>query len=126
MSRKEISKILIVDDEPFMIDMMLLILTELGYEVSTAGNGKEGLRILESVQPDLVITDIVMPDMEGIEFLRALAKERKNLPVIVMSGHAIGMKFLNSAHAFGAKATLQKPFTPGQLSEAITAVEEEL
>ncbi len=126
MNTNKISKILLVDDESSMIDVTQLILTELGYEVSTAGDGREGLKVLESAQPDLVITDIVMPDMEGIEFIRALAKERPSLPVIVMSGHGIGLKFLNSARAFGAKATLQKPFTPRQLSEAITAVESEL
>ena len=126
MNTNKISKILLVDDEPSMTDLTQLILTELGYEVSTAENGKEGLKVLESVQPDLVLTDVVMPDMEGIEFIRTLAKRKKSLPVIVMSGHAIGLRFLNSARAFGAKATLQKPFTPRQLSEAIAAVESEL
>ena len=126
MNRNRISKILLVDDESSMIDVTQLILTELGYEVSTAGDGKEGLKVLESAPSDLVITDMVMPDMEGIEFIRALAKKRPSLPVIVMSGHGIGLKFLNSARAFGAKATLQKPFTPRQLSEAITAVANEL
>ena len=125
MNSKEISKILVVDDEALIIDMMLILLTALGYEVSTAGDGNEGLRTLESAQPDLVITDICMPDMEGIEFIRTLTKRRKSLPVIVMSGHMIGMKFLNSVRAFGAKAILQKPFTPGQLSEVITAAANE-
>ena len=121
MNGNETNKILVVDDEPSMIDLMQLMLAQLGYEVSTASDGKQGLRIIESEEPDLIITDIIMPDMEGIEFIRSLAKERKGLPVIVMSGHPVGMRFLNIVRAFGAKAALQKPFTSEQLSEVIAA-----
>lgn len=112
-------KILVVDDESAIIDLITLILTEEGYEVSTAQNGKEGLKQFESVGPDLIITDIIMPDMEGIEFIKALAKKKKNIPIIVMSGNIIGTKFLKPARLFGAKAALTKPFTTQDLIEMV-------
>ena len=112
-------KILVVDDESTVTDLISLILTEEGYEVSTAQNGKEGLKQFESVGPDLIITDIIMPDMEGIEFIKALVKKKKNIPIIVMSGNIIGTKFLKSARLFGAKATLTKPFTTQDLIETV-------
>jgi len=122
MNRKRIKKILVVDDEPAIIDLVHSILADNGYEVTGAKDGREGLKVFESTNPDLVITDIVMPDMEGIEFMRNLVKKRKGLPIIVMSGNAVGTKFLETARIFGARATLRKPFTVQELLEIVTAV----
>jgi DNA-binding response OmpR family regulator len=115
-------KVLVVDDEPSITDLVSLILTEKGYEVSIANDGKQGLKQFESVEPDLVITDIVMPDMEGIEFIKALVKKKKDIPVIVMSGNIVGRKFLKTACLFGAKAALTKPFTTQELIETIDRI----
>jgi len=123
MSQRGIKKILVVDDESSLTKFLHLVLTKDGYEVATAKDGREGLRVFESIKPDLVITDMVMPDMEGIEFTRSLVKKAKSLPVIVMSGNAIGTKFLNTTCILGARATLQKPFTIRELKESITGVE---
>ncbi len=125
MNQERIKKILVVDDESSITDLVYSILTEKGYEVTTAKDGNEGLKVFESVKPDLVITDIVMPDMEGIEFMRSLVKIRKALPVIVMSGNVLGTKFLETARIFGAQATLRKPFAIQELLEVIAAVEKE-
>ncbi len=125
MNQKRIKKILVVDDESSITDLVYSILTEKGYEVTMAKDGKEGLKVFESVKPDLVITDIVMPDMEGIEFMRSLVKMRKGLPIIVMSGNVLGTKFLETARIFGAQATLRKPFAIQELLEVIAAVEKE-
>ena len=125
MNQEKIKKILVVDDESSITDLVYSILTEKGYEVTTAKDGKEGLKVFESVKPDLVITDIVMPDMEGIEFMRSLVKMRKALPIIVMSGNVLGTKFLETARIFGAQATLRKPFAIQELLEVIAAVEKE-
>ncbi len=113
------TRILMVDDESAITDLISLILTEEGYEVSTAQNGKEGLKQFESVGPDLVITDIIMPDMEGIEFVQALVKKKNNIPIVVMSGNIIGTRFLKPARLFGAKAALTKPFTTQDLIETV-------
>ena len=65
MTKKNI-KVLVVDDSPSITEVLDLILRDNGYEVCLASDGKEGLKIFETAHPDLVITDIVMPDMEGI------------------------------------------------------------
>jgi len=126
MNQRGIQKILVVDDEPSLTNFLHLVLTETGYEVTTAKDGSEGLKVFESIKPDLVITDMVMPDMEGIEFTRSLLKKVKGLPIIVMSGNAVGTKFLKTARIFGARATLQKPFTIQELKETIAGIENEL
>lgn len=126
MNQRGIKKILVVDDEPSITNFLHLVLTETGYEVTTAKDGREGLKVFESIKPDLVITDMIMPDMEGIELIQILMKKRKSLPVIVMSGNAIGTKFLETACIFGARTTLQKPFTIQELKETIAGVENDL
>jgi len=115
-------KVLVVDDEPSITELVGLILSEKGYEVSTANDGRQGLKQFESMKPDLVITDIVMPDMEGIEFIKVLAKKKKEIPVIVMSGNIMGRKFLKTARLFGARAELTKPFTPQELIEVVETI----
>ena len=115
MNQRGIKKILVVDDESSITNMLYLVLTGEGYEVATAKDGREGLKVFESIKPDLVITDIVMPDMEGIEFTRRLVNKRKGLLIIVMSGNAVGTRFLKTARIFGARAALQKPFTIQEL-----------
>ena len=89
MACGSVKKVLVVDDESVV---------------------REGVAAFECFQPDLVITDISMPDMEGIEFLRILRKRKTDLPVVVMSGNVIGTKFLESARLFGATSILNKPF----------------
>ena len=108
-------KILIVDDESVVRESISELLVEQGYEVQTANNGREGIDVFESFHPDLVLTDISMPDMEGIEFLRILRKRKENLPIIAMSGNVVGTKFLESARLFGATAVLNKPFFKNEL-----------
>ncbi len=115
-------KVLVVDDKPSITDLVSLILTEEGYEVSIANDGRQGLKQFESVVPDLVISDIVMPDMEGIEFIKTLVKKKKDIPVIVMSGNIVGRKFLKTARLFGAKADLTKPFTTQELIETVNRI----
>lgn len=126
MNQRGIQKILVVDDEPSLTKFLHLVLTETGYEVATAKDGREGLKVFESIKPDLVITDMIMPGMEGIEFTRSLRKKVKGLPIIVISGNAVGTKFLETACIFGARATLQKPFTIQELKETIAGIENEL
>jgi CheY-like chemotaxis protein len=117
-----IKKILIVDDDEKVLQVMKDILEPGSYDVYTAQNGKDGLEQITRVEPDLVITDIVMPDMEGMEFISTLSKRKRGIPIIVMSGNVIGMKFLESARIFGAKATLTKPFKARELIEKINSI----
>ena len=112
-------KILVVDDEVKIREAISVLLEEKGYAVRTAENGRAGIKELDGYDPDLVITDISMPDMEGIEFLKTIRKHRKALPVIVMSGNAVGQQFLRAASLFGATATLKKPFSNRELMSSI-------
>ena len=112
-------KILLIDDDPNVLTVLEKLLKKTGYTVDTAANGKEGLSRLEAVTPDLIITDLIMPDMGGIEFLRSLRKVEKSVPVIVMSGHPVGMKYTETARLLGAKSFLKKPFTSGELISSV-------
>ncbi len=126
LDQTEIKKILVVDDEETIVKLVCRILGKEGYQTVTANNGKKGMGVFEAEKPDLVITDIVMPDMEGIEFIIALNKKRKKLPIIVMSGNQVGTKFLKTASLLGASATLLKPFSTQQLLDSIAEIEKRI
>ncbi|MBI9108384.1 MAG: response regulator [Spirochaetales bacterium] len=113
-------KILVVDDVPMIREAISVLLEEKGYETRTAKNGREGMKVFSSYQPDLVLTDIVMPDMEGIEFLRTLREKDKKLPIIVMSGNYVGEDFLKPALLLGAAAFLKKPFSNEELLSTVS------
>lgn len=115
--------ILVVDDEELVLNAVSDILKENGYDVVTAVDGKDGLEKHKQYGPDIVITDIVMPDMEGIELLKSLHRTNEKTPIIVMSGHAVGSKFLHVAKLMGARESLLKPFSK---TELLTAVERAL
>ncbi len=114
--------ILVVDDEDSIRESLRMLLGNKGYRVVTAENGREGIGEIERSTPDLILTDISMPDMEGIEFLKTVRSKNKDLPVIVMSGHATGTKFFKAAALLGATATLKKPFSAAALYEAIAGL----
>lgn len=104
-------RILVVDDESTITELIEVLLSGEGYEVATASNGTDGLEKVDSVNPDLIITDISMPDMEGVEFISRLRKRSISTPIIAMSGNAVGMNFLKATRLFGATETILKPFS---------------
>ncbi len=112
------SRLLVIDDDPAVRGFMRRILTGAGYLVAEAGDGKIGMREIERQAINLVITDLVMPEREGLETLQSLRAERPELPVIVISG-AFGGSFLKTARRFGAAATLPKPIDPEALLRAV-------
>ncbi len=112
-------RVLVVDDEPSITELLEVLLEREGLEVSSASNGSEALRILDRVNPDLIITDITMPDMEGVEFISKLRKKGVSSPIIAMSGNAVGMGFLKASKLFGAAETLLKPFSKHDLITAV-------
>ena len=79
-------RILLVDDDEAVRSVLRRSLVKAGYEVHEAGEGGAALKLLASAPADLIITDLVMPEMEGIEFIMALRKTHPKLPVIAMSG----------------------------------------
>ena len=114
------ASILLIDDNESLRAMMAHALTLAGHKVITAGDGKAAMRAFAQHAVDLVITDLVMPDQDGVETLMLLRKSHPKLPVIAISGdsptHAA--LYLSVARKLGAVATLQKPFAVGALLAA--------
>jgi len=115
------AKILVIDDEALLAKSLSIILMKAGHTVVTAENGKLGLEVFARDQPDLVITDIIMPVMEGIEAIQALRAQAPKLPIIAVSGggRTKNLDFLRIAQKLGANAALGKPFTKEQLLTAV-------
>lgn len=108
-------KILIVDDEPFNLDLLEQELTDLGYEVEKAGGGEEALEKLESLQPDLLLLDYMMPGMNGLDVLRELKKRRNNVPVIMITAYGTIERAVEAMKE-GAYDFVPKPFEPDHMA----------
>ncbi len=112
------STILLVDDEPDFVEMLSLRLKEHGEQVETAGSGRECLAILEAMDVDVVILDVKMPEMDGIETLQAVKKAHPLVEVIMLTGHGTiqaaveGMKL-------GAYDFLLKPADFAELTDKL-------
>jgi CheY-like chemotaxis protein len=113
--------ILLIDDDDVFRSMLSQTLAHFGHQVTQARNGKEGLKFLERESVDLVITDIVMPEKEGVEVLMELREQRPALKIIVISGGGPGSAegYLGIAKLLGASAALAKPFSNEALLTAI-------
>lgn len=109
--------ILVIEDHDAMAKTITAILQADRHTVVRAENGRYGMARFDAEPFDLVITDILMPDQEGIETIRAMVKRRPDVRIIAVSGSGRdgGFDYLNMAKAFGAMATLQKPFQPADL-----------
>ncbi len=114
-------RIVVADDEPGLRLLLAATLAGAGYEVRQATNGLEALRLCGEQHVDLLLTDLVMPDHEGLETIRRMRQEQPDVPVVAMSG-AFDGGFLDVARAMGASAVLAKPFTPDQVLETVRAV----
>jgi DNA-binding response OmpR family regulator len=113
--------ILVIDDDEAVRYAIRRVARDEGFTVALAANGDGGLALLESVSPALVITDLIMPEKEGLGTIRELRKRRPDLPVIAISGggRLVGRDFLDLARKLGAQETLAKPFEPEQLVDAM-------
>jgi CheY-like chemotaxis protein len=116
------SHILVIEDDVFFSEMLVDLLQQDGHKVSHATDGTKALQLLTLQRPDLIITDILMPNMDGVELIMALAKQGNLIPVIAMSGgrRSISPEFsLESAKLLGVKTTLMKPFTHKDLRQIV-------
>lgn len=103
--------ILVVDDEVDIAASLQERLTMEGYHVLTASDGRKGLRAYHEQRVDLVITDVLMPELDGLEVVRTLRRLDTAIPIIAMSGGGDrDLDFLIEATEFGATRTLSKPF----------------
>ncbi len=115
------AQILIIDDEDELRSMLRQMLEHAGHEVSEAVNGAIGIEMCERRMPDLIITDIIMPEKEGIETIITLRRADPTLPIIAISGggRLDATDFLTMAKKLGAHHTLTKPFRRDKLLEAV-------
>jgi CheY-like chemotaxis protein len=114
--------ILVIDDDETFRAMLVQMLMQDKHRVSSACDGEEGLRLAAEINPDLIITDILMPHRDGIEVIMALNDAGSGIPVIAISGgrRAISAEFnLQSAELMGVTAMLKKPFVRADLRLAI-------
>ncbi len=115
------ARVLVIDDEQLVLATLNGILSRAGYEVLTARDGAQGLATLESHAVDLVITDIIMPEKEGIEIIVELRQQRPNLPIIAISGggRMNQVDILAIAEKLGANEVFAKPVQPAALCAAV-------
>ncbi|MEX0828897.1 MAG: response regulator [Nitrospirales bacterium] len=114
------STIVVIDDEVHICSSLQERLTMEGYHVRAAPDGRKGLQLYRDHQVDLVITDVLMPEMDGLEVVRTLRNLNSTIPIIVMSGGGgRDLDFLVEAEEFGATRTISKPF---RLEEVVAMV----
>ncbi len=114
------AKLLIVDDEPFTVEVLQVFLQMNGFETVSAQNGSDGLLLVEIEQPDLMILDLMLPDLEGYEVCRRLrnATHNTHLPVLILSARVEAGSKRRAAEA-GANAYLTKPVDFPELLHAL-------
>jgi CheY-like chemotaxis protein len=115
-------RILIIDDDEQMRALLGDILERAGYEVMEAANGLEGMRRMRAQLADMVITDLIMPEKEGVETILELRRDFPAVPVVAMSGGGRdGVRdYLHIAARLGAVRTIAKPFTRQEILDAVS------
>jgi|SRR2546426_923959 len=116
------ARILVIEDHPAMRDVLEESLMAAGHEVRTAANGKEGVALFRAHPADLVITDLLMPEKEGLETIKDLRARAPALKIIAISGASPEWRVLDMAKQLGAHKTLVKPFTPQEILGAVEAL----
>ncbi len=117
-------RILIIDDDERILRSLERILSGEGYEVGTAANGRLAMKAFEAHPADLVITDVNMPEMDGLEVIMSFRERRPDIPVIAISGGGALSKelLLDNAEVLGAVTSIQKPFDMDELLAAVARV----
>jgi DNA-binding NtrC family response regulator len=120
-----VARVLVLDDEDEVRSVLMRALQRAGYEALGAANGLEGLQVARTQPLDLVVTDLVMPEVDGLEFIRELGRLRPGMPVIAISGGGVwdARSLLTVAGTLGALRTMSKPF---ELAEFLSLVAEVL
>ncbi|MEI7450606.1 MAG: response regulator [Desulfomonile sp.] len=117
------ANILVIDDDSMSRDLIAEMLAEKGHKTVKACDGKEGLQLYDTTRFDIVITDMIMPEVEGVETIIQLKKNYPDVKIIAISGggRISAYSHLSIAEKFGVKKTLAKPFSTNDL---LTAVDE--
>ena len=114
-------KILVVDDDTNICELLRLYLTKEGYQVTTANDGEEGLDKFNQVKPDMVLLDVMMPKMDGIQVLEKLRQEGVKTPIMMLTAKGQKSDRITGFNA-GADDYLPKPFDPDELLSRVRAI----
>jgi CheY-like chemotaxis protein len=114
--------VLVIEDDRFFRDVMVEALEQAGFAVAAAENGLVGLNIVRARKIDIVVTDLFMPEKEGMETIRSLRDRFPFMPILAVSGGIPGQRsdFLGMSVRLGASASIAKPFLPSELVQAVT------
>ena len=123
MSANRIPSILVVDDEPGILESLSILLRNSGFNTHTARGGRAGLEQLAQLQPDIVLTDVRMPDVGGVEILAAARQQNPDTPVILMTAQATLQSAMQAVNE-GAFYYIQKPFRNDELVAILTRAAE--
>lgn len=113
--------VLVIDDEPQMLRFLRVMLETDGYSVYEAMTGPLGLGLIPAVSPDLVLLDVMMPGMDGVEVCGRICLEYPGLPVVILTGHD-DVELEQRCLAAGASRFLSKPLMPGQLYDVMESL----
>lgn len=121
---EEKKKVVCIEDEPEMIDLVKLILGRKGFELTGAMGGREGLEAVKRVKPDLVLLDLMMPDMDGWEVYQQMKAdaEMQKIPVIVVTAKAQSIDKVLGLHIAKVDDYVTKPFGPQELLQSVEKV----
>jgi DNA-binding response OmpR family regulator len=124
MAETDVKRVVCVEDEPEMIDLIRLILSRKGFEVLGANGGKEGLSMIKEQKPDLVLLDLMMPDLDGWEVYQQMKadKETTDIPVIVVTAKAQSIDKVLGLHIAKVEDYISKPFSPQELIDSVDQV----
>ena len=120
----DVKNILCIEDEPEMIDLIRLILSRHGFNVQGANGGREGLKKISENLPDLVLLDLMMPDVDGWEVYQQIKADEKTsgIPVIVVTAKAQNIDKVLGLHIAKVDDYISKPFSPQALLESVQRV----
>lgn len=124
MAEEKKKVVICIEDEPEMIDLVQLILGRKGFELVGAVGGREGLETVRRLKPDLVLLDLMMPDMDGWEVYQQMKAddELKNIPVIVVTAKAQSIDKVLGLHIAKVDDYVTKPFGPQELLQSVNKV----
>lgn len=108
-------KVLVVDDEPDTLELVKLVLESGGFEVILANNGMEALVQIEKTKPDIVLLDIMMPDMDGWDVFRKIKERNSEIPIAILTAKAQNIDKLLGLHVLKADDYITKPFGKNEL-----------
>jgi CheY-like chemotaxis protein len=119
---KKMGRVLVIDDEPQIRSMLRMMLERAGHEVEEAPDGIEGIRIYRNNPADLIISDLIMPNKDGIGMIIELKKEFPDVKIIAMSGGGLNKPegYLEGAKKLGAQRTLTKPIDRDELLRTVS------